>query len=123
MSLKNPKPGISAPEFMVSVIPWVTQSVCTGIKREIFGGYLTKFIVIENRSAPDLTVGFTLNGIQSTNNLLTLSQNESISADVRVSEIYLSGSGNTYQIIAGITGIPSGTQHILTGSAGYPGIG
>lgn len=123
MSLNNPIPGPQyGAEFNVSAVPFVTSSVASGVKRIRFS-YLTKFVKVKNDTNAELHVGFTENGLTKTNNYYSLDQNESFEAEIRVTELWLSGSGNSYQMVAGLTGISD--RHIaqLTGSNGFPGVG
>jgi hypothetical protein len=125
MSLGHPIPGSgNVGEFMVSAIPWVTSSNVSGLKNHRFDHYLTKWVIINNtNSSGSIKVGFTELGIASSSNYFSLSYNQSFAADLRIKEIWLSGSGDQYTVIAGLTAIPAKQVLDITGSNGYPGVG
>jgi len=87
---------------------------------------VTKFLVVKNEVSVDLAdapvhLGFSENGIKGDNYIL-LENDESFSADYKVSRIYLmahTGTATSASVIAGLTGIPSSQlKHNWSGSAG-----
>lgn len=125
MPLDNPKPSVDAvSEYLVSGNPWVTSSIATGIVGHSFS-LVTKFIVVKN-TAPtgsnSIRVGFTENGVKGTN-YIPLAPNESLAVDLKLKHVFLSGSGQTYSVLAGLTGIRHTGLVFLTGSSGYEGVG
>ena len=118
MSLNNPSPGYNwAAEFAVSAIPWVTSSVLIGSEcRKIAFYGITKEVVVKNLSGSALQVGFTFNGAQGSNNI-SLQAGESFAATVRVKELYVFGTGNSFCVFAGLTGILAQMMPPLTGSS------
>lgn len=134
MSLNNPIPGgMNASEFMVSPVPFVTSSTATGIVSHGFRDtslsgsaadmtYVSRWVRVTNRSAAALGIAFTRRGF-STGNFFTIIQNEVFDAELRLSEVYLSGSGNSYSVVAGLTGISNRQLPVLTASNGFPGVG
>lgn len=134
MGLEWPIPGgMAAAEFMVSPSPWVTSSVATGIVGLAFRDvtlsgsaaditYVARWVKVTNKSAATLSVAFTRRGF-NTSNYFDLAQNETFQADLRISQIWLSGSGNNYNVVAGLTGIQNRMVPAVTGSNGFPGVG
>jgi len=111
----------NAGSYQVSGVPFVSASIdCLneGGPVKITFPYVTRWIVVQNNShvdAEDLKVGFSSLGITANNNYFTVfnrfnatSQDRSSlysPMELKVSEIYLSGSSNV-EIIAGLTNIP-----------------
>ena len=142
MGLDIPKCGVDfVPEYQISALPWVTSSTVSGYKRHRFStteedppltgsdgelihrwDRVTKWIIVKNNSSLNLSVGFTPRGLTTSSNYIVLGDNESFSADLRIKEIWLSGSGNTYQIVAGLTRC-NANGYELTGSNGDIGVG
>lgn len=135
MSLNNPPSGPNWAEFAISALPWVTSSVANGIVRHDFGdrtlsgsiadfNFISKWVIVHNADATkSLTIGFTRRGLETTNNNFSIAAGQSFSADLRISSIWLSGSGTSYEVIAGLTGIPSTMLPVLSASRGNPGVG
>jgi hypothetical protein len=125
MPLNNPTPGPnSVAEYQVSAIPWVSSSSgLTGIQRFSFP-FVSSFLVIKNTSAAgNISVGFTYAGVGGANGF-SLAPNESFAGELRVNQLFVSGSA-TYNvgIIAGLTTILAKDFPILTASAGFQGVG
>ncbi len=123
MSLDNPKPSVDAvSEYLVSGHPWVTSSLASGVVGHDFA-LVTQFVNVKHTSGSgNIRVGFTENGIRGANYYL-LKPNESLQVDVKCKSLYISGSGESYSIIAGLTGISRREMVFLTGSIGYTGVG
>lgn len=124
MSLDNPKPSVdSVSEFLVSAHPWVTSSLANGVVGHRFQ-LVTKFIIVKNTTtgSNSIRAGFTYNGVLGSN-YIPLAPNESVALDLKLREIFISGSGETYTVIAGQTGIQRNNLVFLTGSSGYEGVG
>jgi hypothetical protein len=107
------KAGLSnVGSYQVSGIPFVTSALAPVLSDppvKISFPTVTKFIIVKNVNASNkkVRVGFSSNGIVGTNYFL-LSQNESFTADVKVSSIFIVGNGADtvdVTIIAGLTGI------------------
>jgi hypothetical protein len=118
----------NASSYVASGIPWVTSSIVaplsSGTPTEISFPSVTKFITIKNIStgSEKLRVGFSSNGVKTTNNYFLLSASESFSADLKVTDIYLLSDNISYataSVIAGLTGIDvSNLPNNWSGSAG-----
>lgn len=122
MPLNNPSSGPAyGAEFTISAIPWVTSSTCTGVRRFTFR-WLTKWFMVTNESAGVLRVGFTPLGLTTGSNYVELEQDEVFSADLRVKELYISGSGNSFQLVAGLTEIDQRHMCDLTSANGFENI-
>ena len=118
--------------FQVSSIPFVSASIpvapssSTPPVLEIDFYKVTKFLVVKNEVSVDLAdapvrLGFSENGIKGDNYIL-LENDESFSADYKVSRIYLmahTGTATSASVISGLTWIPSSQlKHNWSGSAG-----
>ena len=129
MPLNNPGSGATwASEYLVSGLPFCTSSTCTGVRQIIFGdplmtgSFVTQWFVVTNESAAALRVGFTLRGLLTTSNYIELEQDEVFSAELRVKEIFLSGSGNNFQLIAGLTEISERQMVNMTSANGFENV-
>ncbi len=124
MPLDNPAPGGNwANEFTVSPIPWVTSSVATGLVGYNFG-FVTKTLLVKNTGGGgSIKVGFTALGVMSSSNYFSLAVGEGFGGDYRVKSLFISGSGNTFSLMAGLTGIQGRYFPELTGSSGFVAIG
>ena len=131
MSLNNPYPHEGfVPAYQVSAMPFVTSSnVTLGSIKEINFNGVTRFITIKNTGASTavVSVAFTENGLKSTNsNYFILSGSESFSAELRTDRIFVSGSSGAsvaFNVVAGLTTIPTNNFLVVTGSNGFGGVG
>lgn len=109
-----PEPGFNfTPAYQISGLPYVTSSTATGAPYHVTFPYVTKFITIRADGAA-LHVGFTVNGTLGTN-YFVVGNNEVLTMEVRVKEMYISGS-SAFHLIAGLTGIPTASIPTLTSS-------
>ena len=130
--LKSYQAGLgSVGQYQASSRPFLSSSIAVAASGapviKVSFPTVTKFITIKNTGpaasdAASLRVGFSENGIAGTNYFI-LENDESYSADWRVSAVYLrvdSGAVNaTASVIAGETGIDSmELVHNWTGSTG-----
>lgn len=90
-------------EYQASGIPWVTSSVVNGLEHFAFKT-VSRSVTVKNVSGSTLSVAFTENGL-NTGHYFQLISGESLSEDLRVTDLWLSGSGNSVTVIAGLTGI------------------
>lgn len=116
--MQYPNPGYNdVPAYLASGLPFVTASSATTTPVKIDFPYVTKFITIRADGA--LSVGFTSLGTTNSNHY-TMANNQTITFDIRAKEIYLkkpTGMGSVnFQILAGLTGIPTASIPTLTGS-------
>lgn len=116
----RPKMGIgNVGSYLISAIPYVTSSLAIpasgSTPMRIHFPQISSFVVVKNDvpgnsgSAP-LRWGFSQNGVNGLeeNNYIILHNGESLSLDVRVSEIYLMADTATVSaasVAAGLTGI------------------
>lgn len=131
MALNNPYPHEGfVPAYQISAMPFVTSSNVTlgSIKQINFNG-VTRFITIKNTGASStvLAVAFTENGLKSSNsNYFILSGSEAFSGELRTDRLFVSGSSGTsveFNIVAGLTTIPTKNFLLVTGSNGFGGVG
>ena len=132
MSINNPIWGEGyVPAYQMSGMPYVTSSnVALGQTQEITFDYVTKFVTVKNNSAVAgnvISFGFTQNGmIPGNSNFFVLSGSQSLSADVRTSRLYISGTNGLtvpFSVMAGLTGIPVTNFLLVTSSNGFNGVG
>ena len=130
MSLNWPKMGAGhVPSYQISGLPYVTQSAAgeaggTVIKHTF--PFVTRYFQIGNQSANKLRVGFTENGVKGTvtNNYFIVEAGiEAANApriEIRCKELFFventGGQPASFEIVAGLTGIPNSQFPILTGS-------
>jgi len=109
-----PQPGFNfTPAYQISGLPYVTSSTATGAPSKIEFPYVTKFITIRADGAA-IQIGFTANGTLNSNHF-TVGNNEVLTMEVRVKEMYVSGTSD-FHVIAGLTGIPTASIPTLTSS-------
>jgi hypothetical protein len=115
MSLHRPGIG-NAASYQVSGIPWVSSSLAVpasgSTTLEISFPQVTKSIIVKNVStgSVNMRVGFSDNGVKTSNNFFILSGGESFAADLKVTRLYLmsnNGTALTASVIAGLTNIPA----------------
>jgi len=130
MSLNNPIMGEGyIPAYQISATPWVTSSLISNVAIQLMTfPEVTRFINVQNvatGAGDSIAVAFTQRGFQ-TGNFFSLSQGSSLKEDLRTDRLFISCSAGTnvkFQILAGLTGIPSGQFQIITGSSGFQGVG
>ena len=113
-----PQPGFNfTPAYQISGLPYVTSSTATSTPPfRVTFPYVTKFITIRSDGG-SLDIGFTLNGTNNSNHF-TIANNDVLTIDVRVKEIYIKGTTD-FHLIAGLTGIPTASIPTLTGSYSF----
>ena len=109
-------PGVNhVPEYLVSGVPWVTGSlVVSGIQKIEFPN-VTRFFKVSPVGAA-VSVGFTLAGTTSGDHAFTVAADTTEHFELRVREIWLSGSGGTVDVLGGLTAIPRRFYQPLTGA-------
>lgn len=131
MSLGHPQSGeYNIAAYQMSALPYVTSSVISvGEVHTYEFPFVTRFIDVVNRgsgSTDAICIGFTQNGVMNTGNYVTLERGMTVNEEIRTTVLVVSCSkGNTvnYQILCGLTTIPSRNFLPLTGSNGHPGVG
>jgi hypothetical protein len=119
------------PAYQISSIPWLTSSnISLGEIHEYDFPSVTKFVLIQNRSTSDtgeLCVSFTRNGLNNTtSNYFSVDPGITFREEFRTTKLFIScssGQSIQYQLIAGMTGIPSNQFLLITGSNGYQNVG
>lgn len=109
-------PGVNhVPEYLVSGAPWVTSSLdVTGVRRLEFPN-VTRFFKVSNTGASAVSVGFTSAGVDETHGF-TVQTGTVEHFELRIREIFLSGSGGTVDVLGGLTAIPIKNYQPLTGA-------
>lgn len=116
--MQYPPPGWNfTPAYQISGLPYALTDTATATPPyRVQFPYVTKFITVRADGGA-LDIGFTANGVLGTNHF-TLQNNEVLTMEVRVKEMYISGT-STFHIIAGLTGIPTASVPTLTGSYAF----
>jgi len=106
MSTYNYKPGLgNAASFQVSGVPYVTGGIDASSTTGLNFPLTTRWIVVSNVGGnATLKVGFSENGVDGTNYFEVLTNEISPRLEVKVTEIWLTGSNNC-SVVAGLTGI------------------
>jgi len=129
-----------ADEYVGSALPFVTSSTANnisagGMPHRIEFPYVTRWIVINNNGdggagTPALRVGFTSRGVfgmsgDAANHFQIGEGMGSARLEVKTKEIFVVGVGGSpaYNVLAGYTNIPTKNIPVLTGSAGFEGVG
>ena len=109
-------PGVNhVPEYQVSGAPWVTGSLAVGGVIKLEFPNVTRFFKVSNTGASAVSVGFTSAGADGSHGF-TVQTGTVEHFELRVREIYLSGSGGTVDVLGGLTAIPRRHYYPLTGA-------
>tara|TARA_Y100001938_G_scaffold145658_1_gene222820 strand:+ start:1693 stop:2100 length:408 start_codon:yes stop_codon:yes gene_type:complete len=118
--------------YQVSGRPFATGSVNCSTATKIEFPKVTRWIYVINNdnSSTDCRVGFSQLGVESSNNFFSIGQppnngtNDTIRLELKVSEIFVSGSSNI-DVVAGLTSIEARTLSSSTGPSwsGSSGVG
>ena len=129
MSLNNPVLSEGyVPAYQMSAVPFVTRSdMVSGDIHEITFPQVSRSFNIRNVSngATDkIAVAFTRRGF-TTGNFFTLDKGVSFQDEYRAVSLFISNSFGTptYEVVAGLTNIPSSQFLTVTASNGYSGVG
>ena len=117
------------PAYQASAVPYITSSlISNGQTQVIQFQNVTRFFNVQNVgtvTTDEIAVAVTERGL-TTGNYFTLGQGVSFRDELRTTRLYISCSSGTsvrYQVIAGLTNIPSNQFLLLTGSNGHQGVG
>ena len=117
--------------YQVSGVPFASGSiVCDGAAPvKITFPYVTRWIKVINNDTNDVKVGFSENGLAGTNYFTVNGtsgneQNQTETLELKVTELYLTGSGDV-DIVAGLTSINGRMTTTDTGTSwsGSSGVG
>ena len=119
------------PAYQASAVPFVTSSLISlGQVHTIIFPQVTRFFNVQNVgtvTTDEIAVSFTQAGLSSSkSNFFTLGQGVSFRDELRCTQLFISCSAGTdvrYQVIAGLTNIPSAQFLLITGSNGHAGVG
>lgn len=119
------------PAYQASAVPFVTSSLISpGDIHVISFPQVTRFFNVQNVSpvtGSEVAVAFTLRGLdQNIGNYFTVSQGVSFRDEIRTTQLFIScssGVDTRYQVVAGLTNIPSNQFLLLTASNGHAGVG
>ena len=117
------------PAYQASAVPYITSSlISNGQVHEIDFSQVTRFFNVQNVGSvttDEIAVAVTQRGL-TTGNYFTLGQGVSFRDEIRTTRLFVSCSSGTnvrYQVIAGLTNIPSSQFLLITGSNGHQGVG
>ena len=144
MALNHPKPGLNnVPSYLVSGIPYVTRSIVNEVPNapnsvSVSFPFVTRFFYVHcpAGSSNNLRFGFTANGVKdpagayhatgSNRNFFVIRAGaETPRIEARCTELHFAGDGGvtSFEVVAGLTNIPSREFSFLTGSNGFEGVG
>lgn len=104
--------------YQVSGYPFVSGTLDCSTATDVQFPYVTRWVKVQNNDTlNDCRVGFSQTGVEGTNFFILPKESQTECLELRVSEIWISGSSNI-SVIAGITNIPAVRMGQLTG----PGI-
>jgi hypothetical protein len=102
----------TASEYIVSGVPFVTGSTSNGTGvHEITFPMLTQWILVSNESDTDMKIGFTSTGVAANQYYTVQADTQTEKLDLRVKSIFVKpGAGSkTYSVMAGLTGVTTGS--------------
>jgi hypothetical protein len=109
----NAPPGVnSTAEYIVSGLPFVSSSAFNATTTyEMEFPAMTQWLYVENLdSGTTIDLGFTAAGVAGSNKWTIGVSSTSPKLEVRTKSIFLVGTnGDAYQVVAGLTQIPSGS--------------
>ena len=114
MSTYNYKPGLgNAASFQVSGIPYVNGPIdnaasgAAGVTPSIKFPLVTRWLKITNTDAAEteLICGFSENGVAGQTNAFVVPGGQTLHLELKVTELYYTGSVSAFGVVAGLTGI------------------
>ena len=114
MSTYNYKPGLgNTASYQVSGIPYVkgpidnAASGAAGVTPSIAFPSVTRWLKITNTDAEEteLICGFSQNGVQNFTNAFVVPGGQTLHLELKVTELYYTGSVSSFGVVAGLTGI------------------
>ena len=133
MSFQFPSPGINhVGNYQVSGIPFVTGNLVSpsssagATPLEIVFPSITQRIIFQNHGANHVRVGFSANGLKSTNNFYLVDPSGTVEMRVKTNKLYLLSNSpaanvNSGTLSAELTGITG--YDLATAYSGASGIG
>lgn len=127
----SPSGEYNVSAYQMSALPYVTSSIISlGEVHRYDFPFVTRFVDILNRGAQAtdaIAVGFTENGIKAAfGNYITIDRGVSVNEEIRTTTLFVSCSAGTnvkYQLLCGLTTIPSKFFLPLSASNGHPCVG
>ena len=95
-----------APAYQVSGQPFASGSINAATATKVEFPYVTRWIYVVNRGGADVRVGFSQAGVEGTNYFVVEQNEDSQRLELKVSELWISGSG-VVDVVAGLTSVPS----------------
>ena len=109
----NAPPGVnSTSEYIVSGLPFVSSSTFNATTTyEMEFPAMTQWFYVENLDgSATIDLGFTAAGVTANNKWKIAASTKTPKFEVRTKSIFLVGTNaKTYQVVAGLTGVPSGS--------------
>ena len=134
MSLNNPLPDVNhAANYLIAGIPFVTASqapAASGLtNQQVHFPLVSRHITVVNEDATNaLRMAFTQNGLATVppggNHVNIPKASVFGPIEVRCSDLFFQGVGAAvkFSVTAGLT-VVNGSTWVVTGSAGFPGVG
>lgn len=121
MAIRPPVPGVqNVSEYLASGTPWVTGSLSVDGVIKVGFPAVTRFFMV-NATAGTVTFGFTEDGVTSGDHAFTVDNTDTtLEVPIKIRDLWLSGSGATVDILAGLTSIPRYNYPHLTSSSPAP---
>ena len=110
MATYNYKPGLgNASSYQVSSIPYVKGPIdnapINGGPYKITFPLVTRFVTISNADTDEVLIGFSANGLQNETNAFAVPPEKVVTLELKVTELYYTGSSRAFSVVAGLTGI------------------
>jgi hypothetical protein len=134
MSFQFPSPGINhVGNYQVSGIPFVTgnlvspSSSASATPLEIVFPSITQRIIFQNHGAIHVRLGFSANGLKTTNNFYLVEPSGTVELRVKTNKLYLLSNSPAANVVSGtlsaeLTGIRPGFD-LVASYSGSAGIG
>ncbi len=108
MSTYNYKPGLgNAASYQVSGVPYVKgpigDAAGPGGPFKITFPNVTRFVTVVNADSNEVQIGFSANGLQNETNAYAVPGERAVTLEVKVTELYYTGSSSAFSVAAGLT--------------------
>jgi hypothetical protein len=122
------------PAYMVSGIPFVTGNLVSpsssagATPLEVAFPFVTQRIIYQNHGGIHVRIGFSANGVKTTNNFYLVEPSGSIELRIKTDKLYLLSNSAAANVVSGtlsaeLTGIPSREYPLVVAYSGATGIG
>ena len=109
------------PAYQVSGRPFVTGNVGNTVATKIEFPTVTRWLYVSNTNSTEIIFGFSKNGVDGDNFFTLAGNSDSGVLELKVSEVWVSGSAGGVDIVAGLTSIPTDRVSLGTGKPSWSG--